>query len=354
MESLVKEHAHYIIFRSCTAIRMKISKVAIVIVNYNGWRDTIECLESLRECSYPAFSIYIVDNASGDESVQKLIELRITNHELQIIQNGVNSGFAGGNNVGIKKALEDGAEYVLLLNNDTIVPPDFLTKLAEVAESDALIGVVGPKIYFADTTTNNQRQTTNNPPLNSPLVKGGYGGVERIWFGGGKLNWLRTRGTHIDLDKVDNPYELSAKSYKLEDADYITGCCLLIKREVIDKIGLMPEDYFLYYEDVDWCLKAKHAGYRVVYVPAAHIWHKVSRSTRAGSASYVQYHVRNGLMLAWRFGNLLQRMVLAGFMVWTAAKQLIKLFMPSKKEWAKAVLRGYQDFLAGRTGKSAN
>lgn len=317
--------------------------VAIIIVNYNGWRDTIECLESLRECSYPTYSVYVVDNGSKDESVEQIrnIEYRISNIKLLITES--NLGFSGGNNVGIKKALEDGAEYVLLLNNDTVVSKDFLTKLVGAAEGDLKIGIVGPKIYFADESGS----LADARDKLAPIFKS-----RRIWFGGGKLNWLRTRGYHLDYGTQDDLCERSPTSYKLADIDYITGCCLLIKREVIDKIGLMPEDYFLYYEDVDWCLRAKQAGYRVMYTAEAYIWHKVSRSTAAGSISYVYYHVRNGLMLAWRFGGIPQRMALVGFVVWTLAKQVMKLLITSKSTWARAALGGVKDFLSGKAGKA--
>ncbi|MDO8557620.1 MAG: glycosyltransferase family 2 protein [bacterium] len=302
-------------------------KVSIIIVNWNGWQDTIECLRSLEEVEYKNFSVTVVDNGSADESLKKFGELRITDYGLRIIQNDENLGFSGGNNVGIKKALEDGADYILLLNNDTLVEPDFLEKLVEVAESDPHIGIVGPKIYFANTA-----------------------GGNRIWFGGGKLNWLKTRGSHTDYEKIDASNKPSAISYQLYDVDYITGCCLLIKRAVIERIGLLSEDFFLYYEDVDWCLKAGKKEFRIVYAPAAFIWHKVSRSAKPGSASYVYYHVRNGLMLSWRHGNTLTRLILPLFILWTLVKQVAKFTIPSKRMWAGACFHGIIDFYRGRTG----
>lgn len=315
----------------------------------------MECLESLWGIIYPNFSVYVADNASSDESVSRLARFTIHDSRLTFIQNKENIGFAGGNNIGIKKALEDGAEYILLLNNDTLAhppkpplleggrregEPDFLGKLVEVAESDPQIGIVGPKIYFVPATTHNPQPTTNNE----------FSAKQKIWFGGGKLNWLKTRGAHVDYEKIET---LNPKPYNLKprDSDYITGCCLLIKREVINKIGLMPEEYFLYYEDVDWCLKAHKAGYRIAYVPQAHIWHKISRSTQAGSSSYIYYHVRNGLMLAWRYGTFFTRLVLPFFILWTLAKQIIKLCIPSKRLWALATLKGVGDFFRGGHGK---
>ncbi len=308
-------------------------KVAIIIVNWNGWQDTIECLGSLEKVTYPNFSVYVVDNGSTDESIEKLDAYQLSAISYKLIKNGQNLGFAGGNNVGIKKALEDGADYLLLLNNDTLVSPDFLAELVQTAESEARIGIVGPKIYFTEEQIANNRKQER-----------------KIWFGGGKLNWLKTKGHHANYGVSDADVSSNSK-FQILDSEYITGCCLLIKRTVIERIGLLSEDYFLYYEDVDWCLKAKKAGFRVVYVPGAHIWHKVSRSAKPGSSSYVYYHVRNCLMLSWRHGNTLTKLVLPFFIAWTFGKQLIKLCIPGKRMWAQAVLKGMGDFLAGKSGK---
>src|SRR3989344_7510099 len=319
-------------------IPMNNSKVAVIIVNWNGWRDTEECLESLQRVTYQNFSVYVVDNGSTDDSVSQLETYKLSpqkNSEqaairYKLIRSSENLGFAGGNNIGIKKSLEDGAEHILLLNNDTVVSSDFLSKLIEAAQSDSKIGIIGPKIYFPDDSQKS---------INYQLSAKSY----RIWFGGGKLNWLQTRGYHLDYEVLDDPHTLHVTRYTLRDVDYVTGCCLLIKKSAIERIGLLSEDYFLYYEDVDWCLRAKKAGFRIAYVPSAHIWHKVSRSAKSGSASYVYYHVRNGLMLSWRHGDILRRAILALFILWTAAKQIIKLAIPSKRTWAKAALKGACD-----------
>ena len=322
-------------------------KVAIIIVNWNGWRDTKECLESLQSVAYPNFSVYVVDNGSTDESYERLIDCQppTTNH--QLIRSETNRGFAGGNNIGIKKALADGAEYILLLNNDTLTQQptttDFLTELVKAAGSDSRIGIIGPKIYFA--------QETRGENFESRISN--LDSERKIWFGAGKLNWLRTRGYHLNYEVIDENTSPDSK-FQILNSDYITGCCLLIKKSVIECIGLLSEDYFLYYEDVDWCLRAKKARYRIAYLPSAHIWHKVSRSAKAGSASYVYYHVRNGLMLAWRHGDTLRRAVLTLFTLWTIAKQCIKLLIPAKRMWAIAALKGVRDFIFGVTGKKSS
>src|SRR4030042_3841159 len=192
-------------------------KVYIIILNWNGCNDTIECIESLKSVTYPNFSVVVVDNASSDNSIDVIPRKY---RDIAFIEVKKNMGFAGGNNIGIKYALEHGADYILLLNNDTTVEPNFLTELVRTAETDNKVGILGPKIYF-------------------------YSEPVRIWFGGGKLNWLRKKGTHLDYLKIDNK-NLAPEKPKLKK--FITGCCLLIKKDVVKRLGLMSEDYFLYYE----------------------------------------------------------------------------------------------------------
>jgi GT2 family glycosyltransferase len=294
-------------------------KVHIILLNWNNEEDTLECIESLEKINYDNYKIIIVDNGSKIESVLK-IEKKYP--EMKIIKNKENLGFAGGNNIGIKYAIENGADYVLLLNNDTTVEKDFLEKLVEAGELNKKSGLLGLKINY-------------------------YSEQNRIWFAGGKVNWIKNKGTHIGLDEFDN-----SQFKKTKEVDYLTGCCLLIKREVVEKIGVLEEDYFLYYEDTDFCLRAKNAGYKIIYIPKAKIYHKVSRSTKPGSSSYIYYHTRNGLVMAKRTGTILNKIILYLFCVFLFLKQIIKIiFIPKKRTWAFAVLKGEKDFL-GKMGKA--
>ncbi len=289
-------------------------KVFIIILNWNGWRDTVECVESLKKIDYPNYKIVIVDNGSREKPALSEVE------GLKVIYNKENLGFAGGNNVGIKYALEQGADYVLLLNNDTIVDKGFLKELVKVAETKSQIGILGPKIYFHDEPN-------------------------RLWFAGGKINKILTKGTHINYGRIDK------RNGNPRIVDYITGCAIFVKREVIKKIGPMNEDYFLYYEDADWCLRARNKGFKCVLAPKAKIWHKCSRSAQEGSPSYIYYHSRNGLMLARYNGSLFIRLAAYLQSFWILGKQIIKLAIPSKRIWARAVTRGIWDFYRGRVGK---
>lgn len=309
-------------------------KVSIVILNWNGWQDTLECFESLKKITYPNYEVVIVDNNSTNESVEKIknwISDKKSATAYKLLINGCNAGFAGGNNQGIKYAIKNKSDYILLLNNDTIVEFGFLEKLVEIGESDQKNGIIGPKIYYENDK-------------------------KRIWFGGGKINWLKTQGIHLDLNKEDIDEVKNINNGRdFFMVDYITGCAMLIKKEVIKKIGLLSEDYFLYYEDTDYCLRALKAGWQSVLTPKSNIWHKVSRSTKEFSPSYLYYHARNELMLSRKTNGAAKVFLVYILSFCLAIKQIIKyLFCPTKREWAKIFLAGILDFWKGKTGKLDN
>ena len=222
------------------------SLVYIIVLNWNRKKDTIACLESLLKTEYSNYTIVLVDNASSDGTVA---EVREKFPSVNVIANAENLRFAGGNNVGIEHALLNGADYVVLLNNDTIVDPAFLAELVQAAENDASIGIAGPKIYYYD-----------QPKM--------------IWYAGGKVEYWKGWISHVGIREQDNGQYNVAR-----DVDYVTGCCMLVKREVIERIGKLDESFFIYGEDADWSLRAARAGFRLRYVPSSMIWHKVSASS---------------------------------------------------------------------------
>jgi len=291
---------------------IKMPKVFIIILHYGDPRDTIECLDSLNKLNYDNCEIILIDNGSG-----RKFEIRNSKFEISKIFNSENFGFAGGNNIGIKQAMEKGADYILLLNNDTIIDqPDFLKKLVETGEENEKIGILGPVIYEYPS--------------------------DKIHFAGGKINWLYTKGFH-ETYNIEHGTRLT---------DYITGACMLIKREVIGKIGLMSEEYFLYCEDVDWCLRAQKAGFLCKVVQDARISHKVSSSSKIASFSYIYYHTRNGLLLARRNAPFFIKFLAYLNSFWVYGKQVIKLAIsPKKRLWARAIMRGIGDFYKGRFGE---
>lgn len=219
--------------------------VYIIILTWNGRDDTLECLKSLQKLEYPNARILLVDNASSDGTTEVV---RKTYRDVEIIVNPTNLRFSGGNNTGIKYALEKGAEYVLLLNNDTVVDHEFLTHLVRQAQENATVGMGGPKIYY-------------------------YSHPRCIWFAGGKIDLWKGWISHVGIREEDR-----GQYDSMREVDYLTACCLLVKREVIEHLGMLDERFYMYGEDADWCLRTERAGYTLLYVPSSVIWHKVSVS----------------------------------------------------------------------------
>ncbi len=244
-------------------------RVSIILINWNSFEVTRDCIASLRKMDYRNFEVVLVDNGSVDSSAEGLAE---SDPEIRTIFNGANLGFSGGNNVGIRDAMARGADYVLLLNNDTVVAPDFLTQLVTVAESDPQIGLLNPKIYFFD------------PPDRLNYA----GGIHRFWRLFPRTLGLRQR----DTGKFDRMREVS----------FLSGCALLIKAEVARKIGVLEEVYFHFFEDIEFSLRAIRAGYKGMYVPKAVIWHKEHYVTfRNHKEGFIEFYLaRNHVVYARR------------------------------------------------------
>lgn len=209
-------------------------KVFIIILNYNGQDCLKRCLTSVFKIDYPNFEVILLDNASEDGS----LEMAKKDFSRAIfIRNNINLGFAGGVNVGIRFALEREADYVLLLNYDTLVETNFLTKIIEAGESMPSVGIL------------------------SSLVMNAYN--KEIWFAGGKINWLKMKTEHFLVAKDGKPYEVN----------FLSGCAMAIKASVFLKIGLFDEDYFLYWEDADFGFRAQKAGFKLVLTPESWVYH---------------------------------------------------------------------------------
>ena len=247
---------------------MNYPRVAIIILNWNGAEDTLECLGSLKKVTYPDFEVVVVDNGSEGDDVKTLRQS--FEDYARIIGNDRNYGFAEGNNIGIRYALNafDPA-YVLLLNNDMVVAPDFLSQLVRVAEGEDKVGIVGPKVYYYDFE----------------------GRKDVLWYAGGEINqWGRYVYCHTGKDGDDLPQYQTIRS-----VDWVTGSAMMIKRCVIEELSLLNPGYFFGDEDVEYCIKARKHGFKIVYVPGARVWHKVgkSRDRYSTGLGYFFNHVLN-------------------------------------------------------------
>ena len=246
---------------------MSYPKVFIIILNWNGLQETLECLESVFRLNYPNFRVIVVDNGSTDDGGGIIGKYW---PKVILILNGENRGFAGGNNVGIRCALDHGAEYMWLLNNDTVVERDALSNIVTEAEKDPGIGIAGSKIYY-------------------------FGHQRKIWFAGSNIDWRKGSSDHIGIGETDiGQYD------DVKEVDRITGCSMLVRKNVCESVGLFDETFFLYVEEVDWCVRARRAGFKCIFVPSSVVYHKASVSAlKIGvwDKVFSYYNTRNFLYL---------------------------------------------------------
>ena len=232
-------------------------RLFVIVLNWNGEGVIEPCLRSLLEARGVDLEIIVVDNDSDDASPEIV---RRDFPRVELIVNERNLLFAEGNNVGIRKALEAGGEYILLLNNDTVVDPDFALPMIELMRKNERVGVVGPQIRYFDDT-------------------------ERIWYGGGEFYPLVWIPRHRDIRKLRTEARGTAG-----ETGYVTGCAMMFRREVALGIGLLDPSYGMYNEDVDFCRRAVEGGWLCFYEPAATVWHKVSASSGGGFTPYKMEH----------------------------------------------------------------
>ena len=300
--------------------------VSIVIVNHSGDQLTTECLDSLSQMKSidGKIHVFVVDNGSPHEYVlpKRLQELKV--FDVVLLRSESNIGFTGGNNMGIHAAIERfNSDYVCLLNNDTYVDPLFLHKLLQCALEAPSAGIICPKIYFA-------KGHEFFPASYERSQKG-----KVIWYAGGSIDWQNLDNFHRGVDEVD-----VGQFAGQESSDFATGCCALIRRETLEKIGFLDKQYFLYYEDADWSQKAIAAGYHIGYCDNAHVWHINAGSSQGpGSLLHLYYQTRNRLLFFWTYGSNRTRL--------TVARLAIDFLLHGEKIQKLAVWH----FLTGKRGK---
>lgn len=286
--------------------------VSIILVNYNGYLDTVDCISSLLDLDYDNFKIYVVDNGSTVKATPEQLQY-ISNHSNYIWSDN-NLGFSGANNLGIDYAMKDNPDYYLLLNNDTEVEPDFLNKLVKVGSEKDDAGLITGKILWFDDKS-------------------------RIWYAGGEYNCETGKTTHFQYDEINNDLDK-----KIETVTFASGCLLLIPAQVISTVGKMDERMFLYAEDTEYCCRVTKNGLKIYYTNDSVIYHKVSRSTGFGSTNSQYYNVRNTLYVNDLYCNNRIRVLLRQIITWE--KEIIRGRMDFN-----AVQQGIWDFLRKKSGK---
>ena len=295
------------------------STLAVVVLSWNGRDLTRDTLVSLAACRVPEgwrLQTLVVDNASTDGSQQMLRE-EFPHVELMALTE--NRRFAGGNNLGVKRALESGADAVMLLNNDVLADPALLEKLLAALAEDPRAGAVTPLIYFA-------------PP------------TDRIWYAGGRCRTALAHSSHRGIRERDRGQYRS-----LEETGYLTGCCLLATADAWRKVGLLDERYFIYAEDADWSLRARAAGYRLLFVPTARLWHRVSASSGGAMNPWKVYQRLRANVTLWsRHARGLARLTWLPALVAQQAAYAVLLLARGHGAAAAAVPRALLDALAGK------
>jgi hypothetical protein len=296
------------------------TQVAVVVLSWNGREDTLACLDSLRRVEHEPLSVIVVDNASADGTADAVAA---RHPEAELVRNAANLGYAGGMNAGIRRALELGADHVLLLNNDTEVDATFVGALVEAAAAHPDAGALCAKVLFAEP-------------------------ADRIWFAGadydprrGHQGRQRGYGEHDD-GRYAGTWE----------SDRACGAAMLVPRAALDRVGLLDEDLFAYAEDVEWSLRARERGLRILVVGGSRVWHKVSAASGGeASPTALYYTLRNGLVVAERHAPLgaagTWRRRLAAL-----AATLAQVLLARRRTRAalRAVAQGFSDALAGRLG----
>jgi len=282
--------------------------VLVILVNYNGMSDTVECIESL-EKSTQKVDILVVDNASGNDEYIK-IQNKFKN--IKVIANDVNVGFSGGNNIGIKYAMNKKYKYVLILNNDTIVMPDMIEKLLKNCDKNT---ITVPLIYY-------------------------YNKPQKLWYGGGTINQYTGNSKMYDF--------INKKSHI---QTFASGCCMLVDTSVFKKVGLLNEEYFMYCEDTEFCIRLAKNNIKIFLKYDAHMFHKVSQSTKKIGDKFSNYYNTRNRLKYIADNKKYFKFTAHFYTVITRYVRMVQLLLKGDNYW-NIYLKAIQDFKKKRFGKS--
>jgi len=301
--------------------------VALIILNYKTTILTIDTINSVKKITHPNYNyhIYIIDNGSNDGSVEQFTKLYAQDKLINVVPTGSNLGYAEGNNFGLRLALKKDYRYILVMNSDVIVKPNFLTIMVNFLESNPSYGMVGPKIYFAK---------------GYEFHKDRYKEKEKgkvIWSVGGQIDWNNIYGSNIGIDDVDHGQYQQIN----DDIDYLSGCCILIRTNLLHKTGLFDSKYFMYLEDADYSQRLINSGIKIAYLPESIIWH-VNRGSSGGGPLHDYFLTRNRLLFGYRYASLKTKLALF--------KDSLRLYLFSPYVWQK---HGVRDYYLNKLGKGS-
>lgn len=285
-----------------------VPRVAALVLNYNGREVTLQALASLSQTTYPAYDLWVIDNGSTDGSAEAIASAFPGVRQMRIDQN---EGPAKGVSEGMRRAMEEGYDYLLILNNDIEVDPDLLTEMVRVAESEPSIGIVGPKAYY-------------------------FWERDTIWSAGGRLRFgeaiTRERGQgERDRGQYDEDCEV----------EYVNGCAMLVKRAAVAAAGLWDPVFFLCIEDADFCVRARRHGFRCFYAHRARLWHMVSSSTGGYKPGKTFHSGRSTAIFVRRYANPAQRLKALLLMALAVPAAFLRELPRGNQKAALAKLRGY-------------
>jgi hypothetical protein len=292
--------------------------VISIILNTNRKDDTLECLRSLRAQTYANQRALVLDNHSTDGSVAAI---RAEFPDVEIIAIGENLGYAGNNNVGIEAAMQQGADWLFVLNEDTVLDPDCLSRLVAIGESEATIGIVGPMVYHHDEPE---------------VIQSAGGLLTRQWA-----------GVHLAQNEPDRG------QYPAPHAvDWVSGCAILLRRAVIEQVGMLDPRFFYYWEETEWCVRTGKAGWKLMHVPQAKLWHKGVQRNYQPKPSLYYYDARNHLLLLYKHQAPWQAKLYTWFQLMrTLVSWSVRPKWRGKREARNALWQGMRDFVRQRFGK---
>lgn len=290
-------------------------KVYLIIVNFNNSLDTNSCLQSLANIEKADLDLYVLVIDNSDKIKFKITDKNLNDLRVEVIDSGENLGFTGGNNLGIKKAMQNKADFIVVLNNDTHVDRNFLVNLVNgVGEG---VGIAVPKIYYSKGSEYHKERYSD-----SDLGK-------IIWYAGGYIDWENVVPKHMGVDEVDN-----GKYNQKKEVEFATGCCMLLTRQFLEDVGYFDDKYFLYYEDADLSVRAKKKSYKIIFVPDSIVWH-INAASSGGSGSGIQdYYVsRNRMYFGFKYASFKTKLALI--------RESIRLFINGRKPQKKGITDFY-------------